>query len=278
MADYIYGLVCPVAGVIRYIGKSDDPDRRFKFHLSYAPKGTSHKDRWIAKLGRQGLVLSMVVIREVAEGEDWAEVEREEIAKGWAAGLPLTNMTLGGDGAFLNKAGREAKLAAMGKPETRTRMSVSARARWSDPEKGAKGRAENGSPERCRKVSEGARRRATPEYRAMMAERSRAAWADPDKRAKIVAGMTPEVRAKVSAASKEAWASSPNMARSRMNISSPETRRKIDERRPQAAAKMVKLHADAAYKARMRETWDNPDYRERLSQALKQSWERRRKG
>lgn len=205
MADYIYGMVCPIAGVIRYIGKSDDPDRRFKFHLSYAPKGKSHKDRWIAKLGQQGLTPSMVVIREVAEDEDWAEVEREEIAKGWAAGLPLTNMTVGGDGAPLNEAGRVAKSAAMKRPETRAKMSASARARWSDPVMGAKGRAANGTSERRRKVADGATRRATPEYRAMMAERSRAAWADPDKREKIVAGITPEVRAKVSAAAKEMW-------------------------------------------------------------------------
>jgi hypothetical protein len=269
MADYIYGLVCPVASVVRYIGKSDDPDRRYKAHLGTAHRDHSHKARWIAKIGRSGLVPDLIVIREVAEGEDWAAVEREEIAKGWAAGLPLTNMTIGGEGARLNEAGLAAKAAAMGRPETRAKMSASARARWADPELGKIGRAQNGAPDRRAKLSEGAKRRATPEYRAAQAERSRAAWADKDKRSRIVAGITDETKAMVSAASKAAWANSPRMAKCRANLK-PATAEVLEKART--------AKANPEFKAKMRAIFDSPAYREKLSQALKASWERRRKG
>lgn len=201
MPIYIYGLRCPLAEQIRYIGKSDDPTRRLCHHIGLAPKERTHKACWLRKLQRLGLKPEMIILREVEEGGDWAQAERDAIAEGRKAGWPLTNMTKGGDGAALTPEARKIKTEIMGRPETRAKMSAAAKARWSDPEKRAAGAAANKNENQ----RAGCRRRATPEYRAMMAAKSKAAWSDPAKRARIVAGITPEVRAKVSAASKAMW-------------------------------------------------------------------------
>jgi hypothetical protein len=215
---YIYGLFCPVAQQIRYVGKAADLRVRLIGHLYSAGKPRTHRDHWLAKLKRSGLRPEVHVLRELPDGADWAVVEREEIAKGFAAGWPLTNLTRGGEGAVDNEEGRRRRKERMSAPETRRRLSASAKARWADPVKGAKGRAENGEPSRRAKVSEGAKRRATDEYRQAQRERSLAAWADVEKRNRIISGITDETRAKISAASRRAWKTSPNMVRCLKNL------------------------------------------------------------
>lgn len=218
MAIYIYGLFCPAAQQIRYIGKTADLRTRLIGHLYCAGKPRTHRDRWLAKLKRAGLRPELRILRELSDDADWVNAEREEIAKGFAAGWPLTNLTRGGEGAVDNEEGRKRRKARMSRPETRAKMSAAAKARWADPTKGAKGRAENGSPERRAKVAEGARRRATEEYRAAQRERSLAAWSDPEKRSRIVGGITADTRGRVSEASRNAWRTSPNMARCLKNL------------------------------------------------------------
>lgn len=269
MVIYIYGLLCPLAQQIRYIGKSDDPDRRYKAHIGSARKPRCHKTNWLAKLMRQGLEPELRILREVPDGADWAAAEREEIAKARALGWPLTNMTLGGEGAALTEEGLKARLAIMGSADVRAKMSASALARWTDPELAAQGRAANASPEKRKKLSERAKRRSTPEYRAMMAAKSRAAWADKDKRARIVGGITDETREKVSTASKRFWATSPNASKCLENfkLAPPDCLEK-------ARAALKKPEVLEKRRATMR----SPEYRERQSQILKASWERRKKG
>lgn len=263
MAIYIYGLRCPVAGVIRYIGKAAEPDKRFLAHLGSAAKGRTYCSRWLGKLVRVGLKPELVILRTVADGGDWASAEREEIAKGFTAGWPLTNLTKGGEGTALTEEGRRRKIERLSDPETRRRMSEAARARWDDPELGAKGRAENAAPERRAKVAAGAKRRATTDYRTAQAKRAKAAWSDPQKRERIVAGITNETRQRVSEASREAWKSSPNMKRCLDNLLSEESERKRAAKRAASGAKL------AAH-------WADPEYRARVSEAIRRSWVERR--
>lgn len=267
MAVAIYGLFCPLAGVIRYIGKSSDPERRFKAHLGRCSERKTHKDRWIAKLLKAGLKPELVILEILSDDEDWAAAEVAAIGAARKAGFPLTNLTRGGEGAALTEEARAAKIIAMGKPETRGKMSASARARWSDPDRAQKGREANRTAEKRRRLSEAAKRRSTPEYRAMMAERTRAAWADREKRAQIEAGITPEVRAKVSAASKQFWASSENADICRANLR-PMGRDMVE--------KAIEARKSPEHKVKMRKIWDSPEYRRKLSLALKASWERRK--
>jgi hypothetical protein len=158
---YIYGLFCPVAQQIRYVGKAADLRVRLIGHLYSAGKPRTHRDHWLAKLKRSGLRPEVHVLRELPDGADWAVVEREEIAKGFAAGWPLTNLTRGGEGAVDNEEGRRRRKERMSAPETRRRLSASAKARWADPVKGAQGMGSRAAAQKCRKALNGERRTST---------------------------------------------------------------------------------------------------------------------
>lgn len=73
-------------------------------------------------------------------------------------------------------ANKEERCSAVFVPETRAKMSASAKARWSDPIKAEAARAANRSSEKRLLLSESAKRRSTPQYRAMMAEKTRLSW------------------------------------------------------------------------------------------------------
>jgi len=97
---YIYILCDPCDGQVRYVGKADDVNRRMSLHLGLARK--CHKTycaRWIRSLLLKGESPIVDVIEEVAQGA-WVEAEKRWIAYYRDSGAPLTNMTVGGDGAI----------------------------------------------------------------------------------------------------------------------------------------------------------------------------------
>lgn len=98
MTTCIYTLNCPLTGKIRYLGKSDNPFKRFKHHLRYAASVKSHKSNWILSLKSQGLKPAMELLDEVPVAE-WQFWEREYIRVLRAIGVKLTNGTDGGEGA-----------------------------------------------------------------------------------------------------------------------------------------------------------------------------------
>lgn len=86
----IYGLQDPVTLLIRYVGMTNSPDRRFRQHLE-GTQGTSAKNRWLVRLRQKQLVPDLIVL-ETAEDEQAAkEVERRWIKQGRELGWPLTN-------------------------------------------------------------------------------------------------------------------------------------------------------------------------------------------
>jgi len=200
----IYGLYCPVANAIRYVGKAADPEFRMKQHLSTSKRGgRTYKHHWIEKIVSDGFYPELVILARVDES-DWQEAEKFWIAKGMALGWPLTNICAGGNGASsLGDRATELKKAYLSKPETRKKMSESAKARWADPV--GRQLAVAAIRANSKVYSESAKRRATPEYRKMMSEKSKAAWADKEKRARIVGGITEDTKKAVSAAAKRMW-------------------------------------------------------------------------
>lgn len=97
----IYGLMCPRAGAIRYIGKTKNSlERRLKAHLADARSGKykHHAACWLRGLISQGLAPEIILLEE-SEG-DWVKAEVSWIARGRDLGWPLTNSTIGGDGAL----------------------------------------------------------------------------------------------------------------------------------------------------------------------------------
>ncbi len=87
---YIYALVDPRDQQVRYIGKADDPQKRYWNHL--ADQERNHRTNWIALLRRLGLKPGLVILEAVSV-EHWEEAEKR-----WIAKFPdLVNGTAGGD-------------------------------------------------------------------------------------------------------------------------------------------------------------------------------------
>lgn len=218
----IYGLICPMSGEIRYIGKTEEElSRRLRNHLAEARnKLVSHKQRWLRKCLNLGVAPTMWLLEEVQQGESWQDRERAWIAKAVALGFKITNQTAGGEGVVMNdpeavarwKANlavamdkvretpefkenkskgakrawvthRDALMTAFARPETKAKHSKRAKRCWSDPDT------------RDRMMN-----RWTPEAKAKQAAELET------RRQKMLAARTPEVRAKQAATLKATWA------------------------------------------------------------------------
>lgn len=95
---FLYTLSDPRNGKIRYVGKSDNPDKRLSSHLR--DRRLSHKRTWIDGLRQEGLVPTLDLLDEVPE-RDWEFWEQEYIRVFRAIGIRLVNMTDGGEGISL---------------------------------------------------------------------------------------------------------------------------------------------------------------------------------
>lgn len=95
---FIYVLRCPLDKTPRYIGKTDHPDRRLRVHLRDSRTAQTHCGRWVNNLRQKNLNPEMEILDVVPDNEAdfW---EREYIQNFLELGSPLTNLTLGGDGA-----------------------------------------------------------------------------------------------------------------------------------------------------------------------------------
>lgn len=140
MADYIYALLCP-QGEIRYIGKTNRPERRLLQHVSAARTGTAnhHCARWIRALLRKGETPTMEVLYEVPAGEDWKAHETHQIKTFKELGFSLTNIGEGGEGTFDMRpeavAARVAKaLITKATPEYKEKIQDSYARPWRNPE------------------------------------------------------------------------------------------------------------------------------------------------
>lgn len=222
MTNYIYALHCPIANTIRYIGKSYNPQKRFKSHLSSAKTFAyrHHTSSWIRKLLAEGLQPEMRILEEVPDGLRWQEVERSWIAKGPTLGWKLTNSTAGGEGldyiCHEAAAAYRAKLSASHKiiwntPERREEARQRSLDAWSDPEVTARRKASSGiarlRPEtQARFVAAALEINSRPEVKAAKSAAIAAQWADPEIREmRLAATRTPEVKAAQSASKIALW-------------------------------------------------------------------------
>jgi group I intron endonuclease len=99
---FIYVLIDPDTNFVRYVGKSNNPKRRYYKHCSKSKKKT-HKVNWINKLLNENKKPILEVIDEVLV-EDWSFWESYWICQFKTWGFKLINNTNGGDGCtFANK-------------------------------------------------------------------------------------------------------------------------------------------------------------------------------
>lgn len=169
MSVMIYGLHCPVANSIRYVGKTENPEARLSTHVASARSGRSkhHAGRWIRKLLASGQAPTLIPLQMIGGGESWQLAERRWISFGRSEGWPLTNSTEGGEGlVFLRDSDRAVYSANMSSALKRFFESPDARAaasrrmleKWNDPSFAVKQRKILASAEARARMSESARR------------------------------------------------------------------------------------------------------------------------
>ncbi len=110
---YIYGLLCPVANKIRYVGKSDKPVERLRAHLSemrcWRIRRLEYRDQrgrannvklnWLNDLDQQGLTPKLVILetlpwesREIPlHKANWRKAEMRWVELLFSKGHPLVN-------------------------------------------------------------------------------------------------------------------------------------------------------------------------------------------
>lgn len=275
MTVYIYGLLCPLTGATRYIGKSIRPERRLIAHIGGALRSeyNHHTARWIRKLHAAGLRPTLVILQIVEAGQDWRSIERAWIEKAQKAGWPITNSTAGGEGLdyidpeakakylknlstavkarMQTEAGKEnlRKMNAAGQaPSARAKRIASVKQAWQDTDKGARMQAflalGRTSAEAIRKRGEATKRR----------------WSD-DPEKMIATIWTPEARAKQSAGRAADWAN-------------PETRERLMNRwTPEARVKQAEELAKRQDKIQAART---PEVIAKQAATLKATWAKRK--
>ncbi len=129
---YIYTLIDPRNGELRYIGKSDRPLQRLRDHIN--ERSNTHRSHWIQQLAALGLEPEIEIIDATPAGTDWQMVEIAYIAAARGDGIRLVNGTNGGDGvtglspesrARITNAWRGRKHT----PETLMKLSVARKGR-----------------------------------------------------------------------------------------------------------------------------------------------------
>lgn len=94
---FIYALKEPLSGAIRYVGKTNNLQKRYTKHL-LAQGANPEKNAWIEQLKANGLKPQIEVLEECAESV-WPDRERHWIANGKAQGWDLLNADEGGWGS-----------------------------------------------------------------------------------------------------------------------------------------------------------------------------------
>ena len=99
MTNYIYTLSDPRTDTVRYVGRSVNPESRFKAHLRVEYSNyRSQKEQWVAELSAVGLLPVMTIIDSSDDSVIIRQKEQYWINKYTAEGCNLLNKT----GAFLS--------------------------------------------------------------------------------------------------------------------------------------------------------------------------------
>lgn len=101
---FIYALSDPRNNQVRYIGKANNPEDRYKNHFNSARDKNTHKRNWINNVRKDGLRPELIIIDEVPKSE-WVYWEKFYISLFKTWGFSLVNYTEGGDGSTFGNSG-----------------------------------------------------------------------------------------------------------------------------------------------------------------------------
>jgi len=94
---FIYGLK-EKDGEVRYVGKSDNPKKRFLTHMGNYKRDNTHKTCWIKHCLKNNIEIEIIILEEI----DYSLWQEREIF--WISQFKdLTNHTEGGEGVTLNR-------------------------------------------------------------------------------------------------------------------------------------------------------------------------------
>lgn len=93
---HIYALVCPNTDNVRYIGKSNNPQKRLHSHLTDGR--LNHRRNWLMSL-KNNNQLPIVEILDTVKFEEWQFWEQYYISLYKSFGFNLLNSTIGGEGS-----------------------------------------------------------------------------------------------------------------------------------------------------------------------------------
>lgn len=168
---FIYALNDPRTGLMRYIGKADNPQTRFYKHI-FTLGTKDHRGTWLRSLLREGLKPELQILLEIPQ-EAWKRIERQFIKTYRSLGFDLVNGTEGGEGLVGYKASLETRekmrISHFGK-----KMSVKTLAKRSAAQRGLKR-----SVEFCEKMSalmRGNKSRLGKSHSNKTREKMRLAW------------------------------------------------------------------------------------------------------
>lgn len=263
MTSFIYALCCPDTQEIRYIGKANAPEIRFRKHLQASANPENYAQRWMAKLLRAGKRPVLIYLRRIRPEENWQEIERAAIAKGFADGLRLTNTSAGGEGVLVIR------------PEVEARRIANTTATWQCLELRAKQSARLKESRNTQEMIEANRQRMLekwqdPEYAALNARRVREAYSTPEARKAqseraLEANKNPEVVAKRVAGIKAAWDDPKKKEKWVANMAAAQG---TPEAKARSAAVMTALHQDPEFKARTKARMADPEMIKRRGLAI----------
>jgi len=110
---FIYGLKDPTADLIRYVGKTNNPQRRSIQHY-WERRNPTNKGEWIKSLKRKGLKPEIIIIDKVNDNE-WVDAEKGYIKLFKSFGANLLNMTEGGEGGVTEETAKKISKARKGR-------------------------------------------------------------------------------------------------------------------------------------------------------------------
>lgn len=94
---FIYALICPSSNEVKYIGKSNNPERRLRDHQTDFRGHEYNKAMWFRQMRNNGTKPILEIIEEVPIGI-WREEEEWWISYFKYIGANLLNIQSGGNG------------------------------------------------------------------------------------------------------------------------------------------------------------------------------------
>jgi len=244
-----------------YVGQSSQGLKRPRQHSSQRSLdklGHLPRIKWIKSLKQRGLEPEITVLEECASTGDLDEAECFHIANFKSLGIPLLNLTEGGDG------GAEISRRYWANPEAREKKRIERQGKkWNNEVRAKMSASAKGKPK-------------SVEHRANLSIAASAAmkfrWQDLTYRAQQVE-IQRVAKARKSEAAKRNWADEDYRARNA-------TARDADYRTKQseiAKAACAREEVKAKRSEARKHTWESEEYRATMSEALRRGWVKRRK-